>query len=234
MRNPVRSVCGALLALLLLPACGLIDPKRDDDVADPDRRLERYLEEYEQARLGELREKIYEEEEHVLVDTGLLRSRIDEMCFLFPHHAPSFMANAVLAYYDDKDRERAQVYLDQLLRLEPVHPQAAMLRARIACEEGNLPLGRTLLDEQIRLTPDHAGLRETSAMVHGLMNHPDAALEDLDLAERFGAPVWRIAYHRGLVYEDLGQHDAAAEQYAAALAANPAFAKAQSRLAALR
>ena len=40
-----------------------------------------------------------------------------------------------------------------------------MLRARIAAEEGNLPLARTLLAEQIRLTPNHSGLREQRAMV---------------------------------------------------------------------
>ncbi|MFH0944876.1 MAG: hypothetical protein V2A76_06730 [Planctomycetota bacterium] len=234
MWQQLKLVCPGLVFLFLLSACSSIDPQHDDNIADPDDRLELFLRQYEEARQGELREKIYEEENHVLVDTGLLRSRIEGMCFEFPNHVPSYMANAVLSYYDEHDGPKAQSYLDALFRLQPVHPRAAMLRARIASEEGNLPMARTLLDEQIMLTPNHAGLREQRAMVLTLMGEHESALSELDLAERFGAPAWRVAYHRGLVREGLGQQDAAAEQYELCLEANPAWVPAANRLSALR
>ena len=234
MWQQLELACAGLAFLFVLSACSSVDPQYDDNIADPDRRLEMFLAQYEEARQGTLREKIYEEENHVLVDAGLLRSRIQGMCFEFPNHVPSYMANAVLSYYDDHDLPTAQYYLDTLFGLQPIHPRAAMLRARIASEEGNLPLARTLLDEQIMLTPNHAGLREERAMVYSLLGEQENALAELDLAERFGAPAWRIAYHRGLVKEGLGESAAAAEQYQLCLDANPAYLPAANRLSALR
>lgn len=228
------TVAQLMLVAVFLGACDTLDPQWEDNIADPDDRLEMYLTGYEEARRGTMREKIYEEDEHVLVDVGLLRSKIDEMCFEFPGHVPSWMANAVISYYDDHDKERAQSYLDALFRLQPVHPKAAMLRARIASEEGNLQLARHLLDNQIKLTPNHGGLREVRAMVQSLMGAQEEALADLELAERFGAPAWRVAYHRGLVHEELGETDAAADAYERALAENPAYVPAANRLSALR
>ena len=234
MRKQRMVVWLGLVSVLLCGACSTLDPQYDDNIADPDARLEMFLGQYEQARRGSLREKIYQAENHVIVDVGLVRSRIEEMCFKFPDHVPSYLANAVLSYYDQHDRAKAQSYLDALFRLQPVHPRAGMLRARIAVEEGNLPLARTLLAEQVMLTPNHSGLREQRAMVFSLEGEHEQALQELNLAERFGAPVWRVAYHRGLVREDQGQPDAAAEQYELCLEANPAWVAAHNRLSALR
>jgi Flp pilus assembly protein TadD len=61
----------------------------------------------------------------------------------------------------------------------------------------------------------------------------DAALE-LQTAQRLGAPGWRVAYHLGLVDEAAGRLDAAREHYAAAVAGNPGWLPARSRLNALQ
>jgi Tfp pilus assembly protein PilF len=143
------------------------------------------------------------------------------------------MANAVVAY-DEHQPVKSQQLLDQILAQSGNHPDAAVLRARIAIEEGNLAFARRLLEQHIRLVPDHAGLHETYGAILYVGGDLDEAKRELATAEALGAPRWRIAYHLGLVEEAAGRFDEARQHYTEALAANPGWAPAQSRLNALR
>ena len=158
-----------------------------------------------------------------------LRREIERLAVVCPGHVPTLMANAVIAY-DEHRPAKAQQFLDQILAQPRSYPDAAVLRARIAIEEGNLPFARRLLEQQIRLAPDHAGLHETYAATLYLERQLPEARRELTTAGALGAPRWRIAYHLGLVEEASGRLDEARRYYAEALEANPAWAPARSRL----
>jgi predicted Zn-dependent protease len=162
-----------------------------------------------------------------------LRLELERLVLVCPAHAPTLMANAVVAY-DERQPIKAQQYLDQILSQTRSYPDAAVLRGRIAIEEGNLPFARRLLEQQLKLVPDHAGLHETFGAALYLDGQLDNAARELTSAAGLGAPAWRIAYHLGLVDEAAGRFDEAAKRYAEALAGNPGWAPAQSRANALR
>jgi predicted Zn-dependent protease len=143
------------------------------------------------------------------------------------------MANAVLAY-DDQQPAEAQQLLDLILVQQRSHPDAAVLRARIAVEEGNVPFARRLLEQQIKLVPDHSGLHETFAATLYLDGRMDEARGELTMAGALGAPRWRIAYHLGLIEEAEGRTDEASRFYAEAVQGNPGWVPAESRLRALK
>jgi predicted Zn-dependent protease len=164
--------------------------------------------------------------------TGLLRE-IEHLSAICPGHPPTLLAGAIVAY-EARQLVKAQHFLDQIFEHPVIHPDAATLRARIAIEEGNLPFARRLVEEQIQLTPDHAGLREVHGAALYLSGRLDEARRELQAALAFGAPEWRVAYHLGLVEESAGNIPAAIVQYTAALSRNPGWRAAQSRLNALR
>jgi predicted Zn-dependent protease len=162
-----------------------------------------------------------------------LRQELDRLAVICPGHAPTLMANAVMAY-DEHQPAKSQQLLDQILAQSKAYPDAAALRARIAIEEGNLPFARRLLEQHIKLTPDHAALHETYGAALYLGGQLAEARRELHTAGALGAPPWRIAYHLGLVEEAAGRFDEARRYYGEALEANPGWALAQARLKALR
>ncbi len=170
---------------------------------------------------------------HGLSECDRLQREIERLTVVCPGHAATLMANAVIAYADHRPAKSQQL-LDQILGQLGSHPDAAALRARIAVEEGNLPFARRLLEQQIRLAPDHAGLHETYGATLYLQQQLPDARRELTMASALGAPRWRIAYHLGLVEEAAGRLDEARRYYAESVEANPAWAAAQSHLNALR
>jgi tetratricopeptide (TPR) repeat protein len=143
------------------------------------------------------------------------------------------MAAGTLAY-DAGEPEKAQNYLDQLFRAQPAHPEAGILRSRIAVDDGNLPLAERVLAMQIQYTPDNAALREAMSGVLYMSGDLQGARTAIDAAALLGAPAWRVAYHRGLVAEAAGQKAEAQTQYQACLDANPSFSAAKSRLSGMK
>jgi len=162
-----------------------------------------------------------------------LELEIARLAVVCPGHAPTLMANAVIAYDNHRPAE-AQQYLDQILSQPRPYPDAAVLRAQIALEEGNVPFARRLLEQEIMLVPDHAGLHEVRAATFFVERRLDDARAELARAGALGAPRWRIAYHLGMIEELSGHPDEAARLYMEALQGNPAFTAADSRLRALR
>src|SRR5688572_33343014 len=75
-----------------------------------------------------------------------LQREIERLAVVCPAHAPILMANAVIAY-EDRRPDAAQQMLDQGLAQPRPYPDAAVLRARIAIEEGNIPFARRLLTQ---------------------------------------------------------------------------------------
>ena len=162
-----------------------------------------------------------------------LRREIARLGVVCPAHTPTLMANAVIAY-DERRPVESQQLLDMILAQPRSYPDAAVLRARIGIEEGNLPFAQRLLEQHIRLVPDHSGLHETYAAALYLGKKMPEARSELTMAGALGAPRWRIAYHLGLIEEALGRGVEAGQLYAEALQGNPGWAPAESRLKALR
>ena len=125
-------------------------------------------------------------------------------------------------------------FLDLILSQPKAYPDAATLRARIAIEQGNIPFARRLLEQNIKLAPDHSGLHETYAAALYLDGAIADSRSELTMAGALGAPRWRVAYHLGLLEEAAGRSDAASQLYAEALQGNPGWQPAESRLKALK
>jgi predicted Zn-dependent protease len=164
-----------------------------------------------------------------LVDCERIQRAVVDLAIEFPRDPAILQANAVVAF-EARRRAEAQMYLDSLLALQPVQPDAAVLRSQIAIQEGNLRYAERLLTEQIELRPDHELLRETLAAVLYLQGDLDGASASLDVAGRLGGPGWRLAYHRGLVAEAAGDASGAAQLYRESLELEPGFEPAASRL----
>lgn len=218
----MNRLASILAVALLASACASRGPLGRQECGNPDAELARLLKPYEALRA-----------KGCTAECDQLRREIERLAMVCPGHTPTLMANAVFAY-DDRRLATAQQLLDLILAQQGSHPETTVLRARIAIEEGNLPFARRLLEQQIRLAPDHAGLHETLGAALYLARELAEAEPHLIAASKLGAPAWRIAYHLGLIREAQGRFDDALKLYTEALAANPAWAPAQSRVNAIR
>ena len=225
-----RRLGAAFAAILMSSACATTSPLLHQECDNPDAQLASLLQPLEALRAkgcdaGGVQGGRSECER--------LRREIERLALICPGHVPTLMANAVIAY-DEHRPAKSQQFLDQILAQPRSHPDAAVLRAQIAIEEGNVPFARRLLEQQIKLAPDHAGLHETYGATLYLDGKLPEARRELTTAGALGAPRWRIAYHLGLLEEASGRLDEASRYYAEALEANPGWAPAESRLKALR
>ena len=168
-----------------------------------------------------------------IVDCQRVRRELEGLALEFPRNVPVLLANAVVSF-QAKQFARSQMHLDALFELEPVQPDAAVLRTRLAVREGNLRFARRFIDEQIELTPDHSELREARAAVRYLARDLAGAARDLETARSLGAPEARVVYHQGLVAEAAGRLEEAERHYRRAAALQSGPSQAASRLRALR
>jgi len=220
---------GLFAWLFAVAACASNPPLVRQQCYNPDAQLAEVLTPYE-----ELRAK------GCSVDAGELGSRCDRLrveiarlAVICPTHAPTLMANAVIAY-DEKRPADAQEYLDQILSQPRSFPDAAVLRGQIALEEGNIPFALRMLEEQIALAPDRPGLHEIHAAALYFGGQLARSRGELALAQALGAPRWRIAYHLGLIEEASGNRAEAVRDYSEAVSGNPQFQPAAARLRALQ
>lgn len=217
-----------LLMLATLPACTTLDRLRAHQ-PDPDARLDALLELREpKAKSRDHCQEIWDAD-HAIVDCQRVQREIDRLYAEFPENERILMANAVVQYADGR-RESAQFLLDQLLSKPGSHPDAAILRSRIAFAEGNTNRARTLLKTQIKRAPDNAELHETLAAAYYLEGKYAEAENELRVATILGAPQWRVAYHQGLVQEALGRADLACTDYHRAIHLKPDFRAAMARI----
>lgn len=218
----------AALALASLSACLSPAEGYRDLRGDPDLQLRELWDAY---RAGSLPATGERGSSTVITDRA--QHAIEKLAVEYPRHVPTLFAVAAIAY-EQREYEKASTYLDALFHVQPAHAEAGILRARIAIADGSLPSAERVLRQQIRYTPDDAELHEMLASVLFLAKDLKGAKGELDLADRLGAPEARVAFNLGLVAEAEGQDAAAAGYYDRALAAQPEFPEANSRLAGLR
>ena len=226
-----RRTRAALAACLMtMTACATRSPLVRQQCYNPDAQLASVLPAFEALRARGCDEATLQGGPS---ECERLQREIERLAVVCPGHAPTLVANAVIAYDEQRPAE-AQQMLDVVLAQPRAFPDAAVLRARIAIEEGNLPFARRLLAQQIRLVPDHPGLHETHAAALYLEGNLQESRTELTMASALGAPRWRIAYHLGLIEETSGRSDEASRLYQEAVTGNPGWEPAESRLKALR
>jgi tetratricopeptide (TPR) repeat protein len=225
-----RRLCGVLSAGLLAGACASARPLMYQECERPDQQLASVL-----GPLEALIARGCEPELDSRTDSecSRLRRQIERLALVCPNHSPTLMANAVIAY-DDHNGPKAQQFLDRILSQRESSPDAAMLRARIALDEGNVPFARRMLEQQLKLAPAHAGLHETLGAALFLAGSMTEARRQLTTADVLGAPHWRIAYHLGLIEEAAGRSEQAINYFAESVQDNPAFLPAEAHLQGLR
>jgi predicted Zn-dependent protease len=157
-----------------------------------------------------------------------LRRAVERIVHTCPTYVPGLMASAILAY-EDRQFALAQQYLDALFSLQRAHGPAAVLRGRIALEEGNVPFAVRFLAEQVTLSPEDAELREVYAGALFVADRVVEARQQLTIASRLGAPAWRVAYHRGLFEELSGNLHLALRHYEEAIQLRPGWEVALAR-----
>jgi tetratricopeptide (TPR) repeat protein len=224
----------AVAACLTAGACASTSPLVRQQCFNPEAQLASVLVPFEAARArGCDAAALQSGKVDGVSECDTLQREIERLALVCQGHAPTLMANAVIAY-DQQRPAISQQYLDEILAQPRPYPDAAALRARIAIEEGNVPFAQRLLEQQITLVPDHAGLHETLASALYLDGKLSEARAELTLAGALGAPRWRIAYHLGLIEEGQGRPVEAARLYDEALKGNPGWVQAESRLRAIR
>ena len=146
MQSHTKFLASITLALAF-SACGTPDFGHRTEVVDADQRLDALLEAWRESRESGRQPG---GSAHIVVDAQRARNEIQRLALEHPSHARTLMANAALAY-DARETEKAVDYLDRIFHLHTAHAEAAVLRARIAVEQGNLPYAKRLLAQQFEI-----------------------------------------------------------------------------------
>ncbi len=230
----VRKLGGltAVLAMILLVGCSTTPPPAPHGQTDPDAAVARLHADWLAAPSDCRYAGAPDGNGKKTKSRAFIRRQAQNLAFKHPDHAPTRMLLGAMAY-EANDPNDAMRHLDYLLRLTPANPEAAILRARIDLEAGNhLHALQTLLP-QVRLRPDHAGLREALASAYFMAEEYGHASSSLDAAAALGGSEGRIAYNRGLIAEEQGNVDSAKRFYELALEKIPGWPRPQERLAGL-
>lgn len=222
----MKSASLVFICALLIQGCAS-EQAFVQDVVDPEQEVERLVE----LELQNIHEGNYCKRDPQSTFggcDGVLR-RLGQLFTRFPDLERLQLALAISNHARKRNRE-AQYYVDLLLAKDQPRPEAAILGARLAMEEGNTRRAEQLLKAQRRVNPVHAGIQETLAAVFYLKHEPEPGFAALAAAEQLGAPAWRISYHRGLMYELANNEAAACEQYAKSLGINPGFGPPEGRI----
>lgn len=225
--KPILNCFGASL-LLMLAGCASNSLGHRSEKCDPDERLAELVKKYDDCISGKAEEG--SSTNHILIDCDRAKNEIERLSLEFPRHSNVLLKCATIAY-DSREIVKAERYCDQLLSVDPMLPEGAILKARISMENGNLPSAKRLMAAQVGYSPGHSMLRETYAAVLYMCGDLQAAETQLMTASRLGAPSWRIAFHRGLIAEARKDMAKAKQFYEDCLAANPGFRSAEARLA---
>jgi tetratricopeptide (TPR) repeat protein len=232
--SPARRIGAAMAALALLVVLAACQHVPIDKYAtgSPDQRLAYALERLDAARAVGRNNNTIMDEERVIVDPETVKVEIETLAFEFPRHVPILLTNAELAF-EASEYEKSQAYCDRILRMQPDNVFAGIIRARIALVDGNVPYARRVLQRQLEYAPESPFIYEVLAGVEFLDGRFAESAKALDHAEALGGEAWRIAYHRGLISERLGQREDAARHFRGCLEIKPQYERARAHLALL-
>ncbi len=218
----------ATVAILSASGCASMEAQRNLN-PDPNDRLNHMLQLDERAeQRGSQCREIWADRGKT-VDCERIAREVDRLYAEFPYQQRVVLTHAFMQH-DYGRRDSAQFLLDQLLGQPGSFPEAAILRSQLALAEGNMTRAKSLLKQQIKLAPDHAGLHETLSSVFYLEGQYDKSQHHLNLATILDAPDWRVTYHRGLILEAQDNTEAACHAYQGAAQLKPDFRAPIARL----
>jgi len=155
-----------------------------------------------------------------VVDCFRLASDLNALYLQYPNHKRIMMMTA-LVEFEIGNNNASQQLLDLILSKRGAYPEAAILRSRIAMEEGNLSLARTIIKRQLNISPYNPYLHELQAAYYYVEGKYTEALQAIKSAEHFIARDWRMSYHRGIIYEAQKQWYKACKEYTGVLKSQP-------------
>lgn len=217
----------AIAFAVVVAGCANMDSYRKA-YPDPDERLDHLLVLYKiNLKEGDGCHEI-ERPPHEILDCARLITELDRLVMEFPNHERILMADAVLSYKTGR-KEVAQLMLDRLLAQPGAHPEAAILRARIALEQGNINGAVQLLERQAMLVPSDLDLRSALASAYYTRGEYDRARNLLMTTGMASHDPPAHSYHLGLIAEAQEDWQAACEHYRRALGFQPEFTPARAR-----
>ncbi|WP_373079975.1 tetratricopeptide repeat protein [Zhongshania sp.] len=224
--NSVRTIL--LASAFIMSGCVSMDQHRDAH-PDPDTRLNQMLAMYEKTDdFGNSCNELWNAYS-ATTDCERIQREVERLGIEFPNHPRIMMANATMQYQAGRP-DKAQFTLDQLLADRGPHPEAAILRTKIALEEGNTARARAVLQKQIIISPSNFELREALASTYYIEGKYDEAAKALSAAGRLGAPGWRLSYHQGLIREARKDWKGACSLYLMSIEQRPDFQAPSARL----
>ena len=122
-----------------------------------------------------------------------------------------------------------QVVLSETPRSVSARNKLAILKM----QKGALTEAQQILAAGVAMLPKEASFQYNLALVHHMRRDWPAALAALAVLERLNPDHNRMHYLKGVVLDELGQHDLAAKEFVKELNVNPAALGAWARLGAL-
>lgn len=231
LKKALKRSALAAAAVVVISGCSTVDTYRSE-YPEPGQRLDHVLALFEYNRIEgvECNDMLVPQRE--TRDCARLLSELDQLMTEFPSHPRILMANAVYQYKAER-KDRAQLALDRLLSQSRAQPEAAILRARIALEEGNTVFAQQLLMRQISLAPERVDLRSALASVHFASGEYQKARNMLNLVRSGSKVPWEVSYHFGLIAEGEKDWTSACGHYQGALRDKADYGPAMSRLVGL-
>ena len=176
--------------------------------------------------------KLYSKVRQSLYDETLDPRERQRLVREFNQYKKHLMMQVIIAKVSGH-KDKAQIFLDQLLDIDPLNLKAVQLKVELAVQTGNLSLAEKILKKQMTAHPDYS-ICDKLAYLYYIREEYDQAQVWTKKALELGAPPAQVNYHFGMIAEQKGRDQLARHYYKKALCREPGFPKAVNRLRALQ
>jgi Flp pilus assembly protein TadD len=145
-----------IVVALVSSACSTSQTKRE---YQPDDQLTAMLKQYNVNQTDGVNCQGYQS---AISDCERLSNDLGALSMTYPQHQQIGFTAAIVYHQIGRDVD-SQMVLDRLLSQQQPVSEVAILRSKLAMQEGNINLARTVLQRQVQLQPDHPELHATLA-----------------------------------------------------------------------
>ncbi len=129
------------------------------------------------------------------------------------------------AYFEQGQYDKAMVYLDKAVSMEPDDANAYNNRGAVYGATNQKELALKDFNRALAIDPDLDGARSNRGAVYRTDDKSDLALEDFNKALEINPYFYKAYHNRGIIHKKKGSYDLALDDYNKALALNPLYAK---------